>query len=363
VKRVLLFDARHITKGGIGVYIEHHLRGVARSEVFDEVRALCLQKNDLPAEIREAGVVPIQFAPLFSVAEQLQMKGLSRSEEKHVYFSPHVTFPLWPFCPTVLAIHDLIWLRFPRYASLPSRTYFRAMLSRATKVCAKIMCVSDHTSKDVIEVLNCDPNKVSVVHNGIDAPDTGARVERDAEDGFWLYVGSWKPWKRVPDLISAFEQFMDSTSNPRPKKLKLVGDFHQNMSDDIHSLVEHSRHRDKIELLGMVPRLELEALIRRAFAMVHPAEYEGFGFTILEAMRVGTPVISTRGGSIPEVAGSAAELVPTRNPKALAAAMLRVATDDRLRAELSEKGLQRAAEFSWKAARSRLTALLEGLVG
>ena len=80
-------------------------------------------------------------------------------------------------------------------------------------------------------------------------------------------------------------------------------------------------------------------------------------------MRVGTPVISTTGGSIPEIAGSAAELVPPRNPNALAAAMLRLATDDRLRAELSKKGLQRAAEFSWEAARSRLTALLEGLVG
>ena len=184
MKRVLLFDARHITKGGIGVYIENHLQGVARSEVFNEVRALCLQEDDLPEEIKEAGVVPIRFTPLFSIAEQLQMKRLSRSEEKHVYFSPHVTFPLWPFCPTVIAIHDLIWLRFPRYASLPARTYFRAMLSRATKVCSRIVCVSKHTAKDVTEFLNCDPNKVSVVYNGVDAPHSIFRPDTDHRNAY-----------------------------------------------------------------------------------------------------------------------------------------------------------------------------------
>lgn len=362
MKRVLFFDARHIAKGGIGVYIAHHLRGLVQSEVFDEIRILCLDEGHLPDGIVRSGIVPITFGPLFTIQEQFSMRGLARRGEKAVYFSPHVTFPWFPFCPTILAIHDLIWLRYPGYTTTTARTYFRLMLSRAASVCERIVCVSQCTANDVMALLKCDARKIAVIHNGVEPPrtiDLGRAAEREP---YWLYVGSWKPWKRVPDLIHAFEQCLQTEGYNGPTVLKLVGDFEQNMSDDIRDMVRLSPHRDKIQLVGHVSQAELENVTTGAFALIHPAEYEGFGFTILEAMRVGTPVISTTGGSIPEVAESAAELVAPRSASALADAMMRLASNHKRRRELIGVGRERAKLFSWEKATTELTRLLERAV-
>ena len=108
---------------------------------------------------------------------------------------------------------------------------------------------------------------------------------------------------------------------------------------------------------------ELISAYRSASVLVNPSRYEGFGLPMVEAMKCGTPVICTDGGSQPEVAGGAAEIVPVGDEHALVAAMRRVLFDEDRRAELSRLGLARAAQFSWDATAAKTLALYREALG
>ena len=110
----------------------------------------------------------------------------------------------------------------------------------------------------------------------------------------------------------------------------------------------------EVKFLGYVPRAELPGLFSGATAFVYPSLLEGFGMPIIEAMACGAPVITSNSSALKEVAGGAAVLVDPLSVRELTEAMERVAQDSRLRAELSQKGVRRAAEFSWETT-ARLT--------
>jgi glycosyltransferase involved in cell wall biosynthesis len=103
------------------------------------------------------------------------------------------------------------------------------------------------------------------------------------------------------------------------------------------------------------------ALMRGAAAYAYPSIYEGFGLPPLEAMTAGVPVVATRTGSLPEVCGDGADLVPVRDPDALAAALTRVLTDDAHRAELTRRGRAVAGRHTWPAAAEQFSGLLHHL--
>ena len=110
-----------------------------------------------------------------------------------------------------------------------------------------------------------------------------------------------------------------------------------------------------VRFLGPVPEADLPALYAGAAVFVFPSLYEGFGLPVLEAMACGTPVITSNTSSLPEVVGEAGILIDPRDVRALAEAVERVLADERLRAELRAKGVERARQFTWeKTARETL---------
>jgi glycosyltransferase involved in cell wall biosynthesis len=121
------------------------------------------------------------------------------------------------------------------------------------------------------------------------------------------------------------------------------------------------RVRDRIVLAGAVDDPARRALLEGATLVAYPSRYEGFGFPVLEAMASGVPVVSTRAGSIPEVAGDAAVLVEPGDPDALASAIERVATDTALRAALVPQGHVQADRFSWSRTAHDLAAVYRTL--
>ena len=121
-----------------------------------------------------------------------------------------------------------------------------------------------------------------------------------------------------------------------------------------------ARHRDRVRRLGWVG--DVGPLLAGAAVFVYPSRYEGFGLPPLEAMACGVPVVATAVGSLPEVLGDAALLVPVGDPPALAAAIDRVLTDDALRAGLIEAGRRRVESFSWRAAGDALVGAYGDMV-
>jgi glycosyltransferase involved in cell wall biosynthesis len=120
---------------------------------------------------------------------------------------------------------------------------------------------------------------------------------------------------------------------------------------------------DRVVFTGYVPPGDLPALYAGAACFVFPSVYEGFGLPVLEAMAAGAPVVASRVGAIPEVAGDAALLVDASRPAALAEAIEAVLSDGALRAGLVERGRIRARAFSWEATARRTLAVYEEVHG
>jgi glycosyltransferase involved in cell wall biosynthesis len=131
---------------------------------------------------------------------------------------------------------------------------------------------------------------------------------------------------------------------------------------DVLAEVKRLGLEGRVVFPGRVADEDKAALISGATALVHPSLYEGFGFTVVEAMQCGTPVLCSNTSSLPEVAGDAAWLVDPLDVDALAQAILRVVQDAALRQSLIERGYAQAQKFSWQTCGSRVLSVLESVM-
>jgi glycosyltransferase involved in cell wall biosynthesis len=171
-----------------------------------------------------------------------------------------------------------------------------------------------------------------------------------------LFVGVIEPRKNLQGLIEAFE--LIKQHHKLPHKLVVVGRKGW-LSEGIYEKFESSPVRDDIIFPGFIADEELPTLYSAAAALAMPSFYEGFGLPLLEAMACGTPVVSSNAASLPEVVGDAGPKVDPNDVEALAESLAQVLTDESLRAANRARGLERAAQFTWRAAAKRLLDVYE----
>jgi glycosyltransferase involved in cell wall biosynthesis len=163
---------------------------------------------------------------------------------------------------------------------------------------------------------------------------------------FVLYAGNIKPHKNLDRLIAAF-----ALLRQRPGfddlKLLIIGD-ETSRHGFLRRKVEEAGVRQDVRFFGFVPARTLAALYRLASVFAFPSLYEGFGLPPLEAMACGTPVVTSRISSIPEVVGDAAVLVDPHSIEDIAGGIEVVLNDATLRAELVARGHERVQHFSWE---------------
>jgi glycosyltransferase involved in cell wall biosynthesis len=264
-----------------------------------------------------------------------------------VLWVPESVLPRWSPVPTVLTIHDLATLRFPGVKQAGQEKHFRTTVARSARAATRLIAVSRATAEDVEDHYGVDENLVRVVPNGVDEAFTPG--DRDAalsavrerwgiEAPFVLHVGSLEPRKGLDVLIEAAAS---AASQGAGWRLVLAGA----PGFEGESIAAKARQSDACTLLGPVGEGELVELMRAAGALAAPAIYEGFGIAPLEAMACGTPaVIAADSGGLEEVSGAAAIVVAERTPEAWRAAVERALERP---ADLIERGLDHAAQFTW----------------
>jgi glycosyltransferase involved in cell wall biosynthesis len=165
-----------------------------------------------------------------------------------------------------------------------------------------------------------------------------------------LYVGNIKPHKNLVRLIDAFDGLRrDGFEN---LKLLIIGDEISKWPALRRAVHKHKLHKH-VRFLGFLSDESLHVLYRLAAVFVFPSLYEGFGLPPLEAMASGTPVVTSNVSSLPEVVGDAAVQVDPYDAVAIKEGIKSVLTNPELRAQLREKGLLRAREFSWERSVTR----------
>ncbi len=350
-------DARLVyhTRAGIGEYTLRLTQALARA--FSEHRFTLLQDRRSRQPLVEAPNVAIShaFVPSHHRLEQRLLPWAVNRLAVDVFHSPDFIPPLRAVGPSVITIHDLAFLIYPHFLTKDGARYY-GQIDRAVRRANCIIAVSESTKHDLINKLGVSEDKISVIYEAADPlfhpEDRAAALHHvqalfEIPSEFILFVSTIEPRKNIPGLLRAYKRLRDNYK--LTPALVLVGAPGW-LSEDVYKLVDELGLKPYCFFLGRVSTHDLHYLYNAALCLVHPAFYEGFGVTPLEAMACGTPVVVSNVSSLPEVVGDAALLVDPQNDEEITVALWRVLTDSALRAELSAKGLQRSGAFSWERA-------------
>jgi glycosyltransferase involved in cell wall biosynthesis len=321
---------------GVGVYCREILFGLARAHPEERFlfcyrphRFLRALRDPLPRNVRRRllrGAPPAEF--FHALNQRVDVRARR----------------------TVTTFHDLFVLS-GEYSSPEFRRRFAEQAREAAKRSDLMIAVSQFTANQMHEFLGVEPSRIRVIHHGVHMPPQVPAARQDLV----LFVGALQRRKNLVRLVKAFETL------PASWRLALAGAQDGYGAGETLAAVEASSCRNRIEVLGYVSRVELEALFRKARIFAFPSLDEGFGMPVLDAMAHGVPVVTSNRSALPEAAGDAAVLVDPQDIDALAGALRRLAADPVLAEDLARRGRERAAQFPWESAVAKTWAVYDEL--
>jgi len=257
----------------------------------------------------------------------------------------HWTYPVpmrWHGIPNVVTIHDIIPLLHPEFSDTPTKRLHRRLKFWCDNADA-IVTVSEAVRQDLISFFELPPQKVSMLSQSVSFATDLMTASLTAEapcpkDGF-LYFGTIERRKNIGRLIKAHGR----SGTMRP--LILIGGLGFGGAEELQILAQHPSP-ERVHILPWCSRPALVRAIREARCVTFPSLAEGFGLPILEAMALGTPVLTSFGHATEEIAGTAAFLVDSTSTEALTEGLTKLDYDDALSLELSSSGQERAQAFA-----------------
>lgn len=270
----------------------------------------------------------------------------------------------------VVTVHDMVYKAFPETVRGRTRFMLEMGLKRSMKSADLIVTDSEFSKSEIIKYFPQHEHKIRVVPCGVDlerfhpcdAPERIPEVKRslDIEGDYFLYLGTIEPRKNLERLISAYAAFAKNAGEKAPKLVLAGGKGWLN--DGIYSRVERLGMTENIIFTKYVPSEDMNPLMCGALAFVFPSIYEGFGMPPLEAMACGVPVLASGEASLPEVTGDCAVICDAYSVKSIAQGLYRLYSDEKLRRELSRRGLERAKSFTWERSAEMLLEVYRELV-
>lgn len=254
----------------------------------------------------------------------------------------------------VITIHDIITFIFPEFFTWKHRKIVNFMLPKMLARADKLIADSHSTKNDLSQFFKIDDKKITVIHLGLEErfkivsfqEIEKIRKKYHIKDDYILFVGVLEPRKNIVSILGALS-ILKQTGKLRGRKLVVAGKTGW-LFKEIFKKVQESKLEKDVIFTGFVNEEDLPALYSGALFSVFPSLYEGFGLPVLEAMGCGTPVITSKVSSLPEVVGDAAILVDPMNIEELAWRMEMLCESSDLREELGKKGLERSKLFSWE---------------
>jgi glycosyltransferase involved in cell wall biosynthesis len=268
-----------------------------------------------------------------------------------VFHSPISSLPLTYSKKSIVTVHDLAIYKNPAW--FPSQIFSTKLLvPRSLRSADKIIAVSESTRKDLKEIFNVPAKKVKVIYEGAQVKKIPVRSKNDSLKRFklWskyiLFIGTLTPRKNIIALLRAYKQILSWEPGFSEYQLVLAG-AKSFKSEEIFDEIKDLKLNKQIKYLGYITHNQKIELMKKATCFTFPSSYEGFGLPVLEAMVLGTPVITSDISSLPEVAGKAALLVNPEKEQEIAKALKKLLSDKKLQARLTKSGLEQAKKFSW----------------
>jgi len=362
--------------GGTETFLRESLKALAtyHSDCFDFV---LFTNNENHAILKEdlAGCSSLNLyklgfnasnRPARIVFEQTWLALACRKANLDLLWSPGYTAPFWSPCPQTVTIPDLQYKRFPEDMTWLERVTFDILIKIACRRCAAIFTISEFSKKEVIKYNFADKNKIFPVLLGVDQ-SFGKQIPEEDKNyvleelqifkaPYILCVAHSYPHKNIDVLIEAFNLVLDKI----PHNLVIVGRPRRG-EGAVRSAID--RMSDRIRLVRFsegVPYRSLQVLYQESDLFVLPSAYEGFGLPVIEAMMAGTPVVTSREGSLEEVGGKHAFYVSEITAKQIAETIMSVLECDSKSRLLSVKKAKEWSKlFTWKRSASKMSTIFQ----
>ncbi|RJP25483.1 MAG: glycosyltransferase family 1 protein [Candidatus Abyssobacteria bacterium SURF_5] len=256
----------------------------------------------------------------------------------------------------IVTLHDLAYRRIPHLLKKEWIQANEKITTASTKRAHHIIAVSEFTKREASAHLNLPPDKITVIHHGVDPLYrqldneeliAKALASYSVKKPYLLYIGTFWPHKNIDRLIEAYYRLRKQESIPH--QLVLVGAKGWRFEGTFNRIHELGLEK-VITCTGPVPQEDMPLLYAGADAFVFPSLHEGFGMPVLEAMASGVPVLTSNVCSLPEIADGAALLVDPTEVEQIAEGIFKIISDRSFADRLRESGKKRAAEFTWEKA-------------
>ena len=282
-----------------------------------------------------------------------------------LYHFPNFIIPPLSRGKAVVSIHDMSFVRLPECAEAKNRAYLEAHIGQTIARADAIITISHFSASEIAALYPEAAAKLHVTYLGIDdgfgnpgAAAIGAMRHRlGLERPYLLSVGTIEPRKNFTLLVEAFDALDRDDLD-----LVIAGMPGWNCAP-IFETFARARRAKQIRYVSYVPDGDLAALYAGAEVFALTSRYEGFGFTPIEAMACGTPVVAAPGGSLAEVLGDAAIIVPEYSRDAWRAALARTLDDAGLRERLRRDGLAQARRYNWAATARQTWSVYRQVLG
>jgi len=352
----------------------HNLQSISNDSIFDEkgtkedLEFFLYLEEDLPKDFKlPKNFTKRIFLPLWKRDDLIRkiwwekylLPRKVKEDKCDVFLSLYQCPTVFNKIKHIMIVHDIIPKLFPEYLNNSRKKLYWKLTEKAIKKADKIIAVSEYTKKDLIKYLNIAPEKISVNYIDVDEiykKEVSEEKSREVlkkynlKPGYIYCGGGLEKRKNIAALTKAYQILLRQIPNNLPNLIisgKLMPELAP-LITDAERLVKDLGLQDKVKLLDFVPQEDLPALYKNASVFVYPSLYEGFGLPVLEAMNCGTPVITSKNSSLPEVGSDSVLYINLENIQDIAQKIEKVLSDNNLRNELSAKGKEQAKKFSWE---------------
>ena len=367
VEQGVIQVSKYLSNNGHGIVL------LCKQRMLDDVKNIFKDSSSLkviPLQIDSHGITP-ENARLDSTVIQ-DIAVMEKADIIHFFYN--WSFPENKKVPCVLTVHDVIPFTFREAQKLFTNLFkYKPGIRKACRLNDIITTVSEFSRQDIAQKVGPPLDKIKVVQNGLREPnpedkDLELKLRKQfalEDDRFVLNVGGIHERKNIVRLVKSFSALVKDKGYPG--KLVITGNvtgapYQIKMKRLCNNAIRQTGMEGRIVFTDFISEEELDSLFRMADIMIYPSLYEGFGIPILEAMKMGVPVITSNVTAMPQVTDNAGILMDPYSVTDMTNAMSRLLDDSGLRNDLITKGYKRSESFTWEKAANEYLSVYEGLL-
>lgn len=352
-------------KHGMEVVALELIRELQQIDTINDYILYCKDDDDQQC-IRQSENLKINMfsAGSYATWEQVQLPMKVKKDNLDMLHSTCNTSSILSGVPLILTLHDIIFLENIDFNGTPYQNfgnlYRRFVVPKIVAKSSAIITVSNYEKKMILDRFDLPNDSVTVIHNAVNAKFNtlysedvlnSFRLKHNLPNEFILFLGNTAPKKNTMNVIKSYIQYKEAFGDGIPL---VILDYDKSLVFEILGRLGKQKYEKDFVFPGYVSSDDMPLLYNISKLFLYPSLRESFGLPILEAMACGVPVITSNTSSMPEVAGSAAELVDPLNCSQITQKIVEVLGNQLLCLEMRREGLIQASKFTWKSSAEQL---------